>query len=195
MPRGTWWTFAIRLFYAGAMEGQMPEILTMIQVSRMPPTPAVLCIAFLSLLYLGSDNVFSLINYVGFATWVQQLDRPERPVPPISLPHAVALFFYVSEPQLSIGAAVVCVPYLRWKRPDLERPIRVNMFFPIIYIMATVFIVVVPCIASPVETGTSAMSFSPPPWCRSDRLIPYENLNILLRLFRFHFNLVLPRFD
>lgn len=93
MPRGTWWTFAIRLFYAGAMEGQMPEILTMIQVSRMTPTPAVLCIAFLSLLYLGSDNVFSLINYVGFATWVQQLDRPERPVPPISLPHAVALFF------------------------------------------------------------------------------------------------------
>lgn len=105
----------------------MPEILTMIQVSRMTPTPAVLCIAFLSLLYLGSDNVFSLINYVGFATW------------------------------LSIGAAVVCVPYLRWKRPDLERPIRVNMFFPIIYIMATVFIVVVPCIASPVETGYGAL--------------------------------------
>ena len=33
-----------RLFYAGAMEGQMPEILTMIQVSRMTPTPAVLVI-------------------------------------------------------------------------------------------------------------------------------------------------------
>lgn len=32
-----------RLFYAGACEGQMPEILTMIQVSRKTPTPAVLC--------------------------------------------------------------------------------------------------------------------------------------------------------
>jgi amino acid transporter len=32
-----------RLFYAGACEGQMPEILTMIQTSRMTPTPAVIC--------------------------------------------------------------------------------------------------------------------------------------------------------
>ena len=47
----------------------------------------------------------------------------------------------------------MCIPYLRWKRPDLERPIRVNLFFPIIYIIATIFITVVPCIASPVDTG------------------------------------------
>jgi len=32
-----------RLFYAGACEGQMPEILTMIQISRLTPTPAVIC--------------------------------------------------------------------------------------------------------------------------------------------------------
>lgn len=32
-----------RLFHAGACEGQMPEILTMIQISRLTPTPAVLC--------------------------------------------------------------------------------------------------------------------------------------------------------
>lgn len=31
-----------RLFYAGACEGQMPEILTMIQAQRLTPTPAVL---------------------------------------------------------------------------------------------------------------------------------------------------------
>ncbi|XP_057374882.1 Y+L amino acid transporter 2-like isoform X1 [Daphnia carinata] len=116
-----------RLFYAGACEKQMPEILTMIQISRLTPTPAVLCIALLSLLYLMSDNVYSLINYVGFATW------------------------------LSIGLAVVCVPYLRWKRPDLERPIRVNLIFPIIYIIATIFITVVPCIASPLDTGRGAL--------------------------------------
>lgn len=116
-----------RLFYAGACEGQMPEILTMIQVSRLTPTPAVLCIAMLSLFYLASDNIYSLINYVGFATW------------------------------LSIGLAVFCIPYLRWKRPDLERPIRVHLFFPIIYILATIFITIVPCIASPVDTGYGAL--------------------------------------
>lgn len=33
-----------RLFYAGACEGQMPEILSMIQVNKMTPAPAVLVV-------------------------------------------------------------------------------------------------------------------------------------------------------
>jgi len=33
-----------RLFYAGACEGQMPEIMTMIQINRLTPAPAVLTI-------------------------------------------------------------------------------------------------------------------------------------------------------
>jgi len=32
------------LFYAGAVEGQMPEILSMIQVNKMTPAPAVLVV-------------------------------------------------------------------------------------------------------------------------------------------------------
>lgn len=112
-----------RLFYAGALEGQMPEILTMIQIDRMTPAPAVLFMAALSLCYLFSSNIYELISYVGFATWI------------------------------SIGLAVVCVPYLRWKCPDMERPIKVHLFFPIIYIIATIFITIVPMIAAPVATG------------------------------------------
>ncbi|CAO1435370.1 unnamed protein product [Diamesa serratosioi] len=112
-----------RLFYAGACEGQMPEILTMIQIQRLTPTPAILCIALLSMLYLCVSDIFALINYVGFATW------------------------------LSIGAAVLCLPWLRYVQPNLPRPIRVPLIFPAIYLIATVFVVVVPMIASPVETG------------------------------------------
>ncbi|XP_053668677.1 Y+L amino acid transporter 2 [Anopheles marshallii] len=112
-----------RLFYAGACEGQMPEILTMIQIQRLTPTPAVLIMALLSMLYLTVSDIFALINYVGFATW------------------------------LSIGAAVLCLPWLRWKQPKLNRPIKVNLIFPILYLIATVFVTVVPMIASPVETG------------------------------------------
>ena len=59
-----------RLFYAGAVEGQMPEILSMIQVSKMTPAPGVLIVAVLSLGYLCSSDIFQLITYVGFATWV-----------------------------------------------------------------------------------------------------------------------------
>ncbi|KAJ9601434.1 hypothetical protein L9F63_000401, partial [Diploptera punctata] len=118
-----------RLFYAGACEGQMPEILTMIQIQKLTPTPAVLCMALLSLLYLTVSDIFALINYVGFATW------------------------------LSIGVAVLCLPWLRWKQPDLTRPIRVNLVFPIIYIIASLFVTIVPMIASPVETDDLTILF------------------------------------
>ena len=83
-----------RLFYAGAREGQMPEVLSMIQINRVTPLPSVLVITILSLLYLSSSNIIQLINYCSFSIW------------------------------LSIGAAVFCVPYLRWKCPDLHRPIK-----------------------------------------------------------------------
>ncbi|KAK7074147.1 Y+L amino acid transporter 2 [Halocaridina rubra] len=111
-----------KLFYAGALEGQMPEILTMIQIKRMTPAPAVLFMAFLSLAYLGSSNIYALISYVGFATWV------------------------------SIGLAVACVPWLRYTAPDMVRPIKVNLIWPIIYIIATIIITIVPMFAAPVET-------------------------------------------
>lgn len=112
-----------RLFFAGAREGQMPQMLTMIQTERVTPTPSVITMTFLALCYLTSSNIIVLMNYVGFATW------------------------------LSIGVAVVCLPYLRWKQPNLERPIKVNLVFPIVYIFLTAVITVLPMFAKPVETS------------------------------------------
>ena len=40
-----------RLFYAGACEGQMPEILSMIQVNKNTPAPAVLMVVSSSSYY------------------------------------------------------------------------------------------------------------------------------------------------
>lgn len=135
-----------RLFYAGANEGQMPEILTMIQIQRFTPTPAVLAMAFLSMLYLTVSDIFALINYVGFATWVsfEKKDLYYK----LLLNNGVFLEF-----QLSIGVAVLCLPWLRWAQPNLPRPIRVPLVFPIVYLLATIFVTVVPMYASPVETG------------------------------------------
>ncbi|XP_018564687.1 Y+L amino acid transporter 2 [Anoplophora glabripennis] len=116
-----------RLFYAGACYGQMPEVLTMIQAQRMTPTPSVLIMALLSMLYLTVSDIDALINYVGFATW------------------------------LSIGVAVLCLPWLRWKQPDLERPIKVSLFWPILYLLCTIFVTAVPMAASPYETGMGVL--------------------------------------
>lgn len=47
----------------------------------------------------------------------------------------------------------MCIPVLRWTKPNLNRPIKVNLIFPIVYIIASILVTVVPMIASPVETG------------------------------------------
>merc|ERR1719245_877377 len=95
----------------------------MIQVKKMTPAPAVLVVALLSLVYLCSSDIFRLITYVGFATWV------------------------------SIGLAVFCLPWLRWKHSEWESPIKVSLIWPVLYILATIFITIVPMVASPIETG------------------------------------------
>ena len=60
-----------------------------------------------------------------------------------------------------------CLPYLRWKHPEWERPIKVAyqpsllytplpqvpLIFPIIYIICSVLVTIVPMVASPRETG------------------------------------------
>ena len=67
---------------------------------------------------ISFSNIVQLMNYIGFATW------------------------------FSIGAAVACIPYLRWKCPDLERPIKVHLAWPIIYIIMTLAITILPMIRS-----------------------------------------------
>ena len=56
-------------------------------------------------------------------------------------------------PQLSIGLAVLCLPVLRYTHPEWPRPIRVQLLFPVLYILASAMITVVPMAASPRETG------------------------------------------
>jgi len=112
-----------RLFYVGGREGHMPQILSMVSIQRLTPMPAVIFMGALSLCYLASSDIYALINYVGFATW------------------------------LSIGMAIVVLLYLRWERPNMPRPIKVNLVWPIIYTLVTVYLVVLPLYASPWETG------------------------------------------
>ena len=70
-------------------------------------------------------------------------------------------YFDAPFPQVSIGLAVFCVPYLRWKHPEWERPIKVNLVFPVLYVLATIVITGLPMIITPIETIIGlAMVFS-----------------------------------
>ncbi|ELU06758.1 hypothetical protein CAPTEDRAFT_193964 [Capitella teleta] len=112
-----------RLFFVGSREGHMPEVLSYVQVHRMTPAPAVIFMGLSSLVYLSSTDMYKLINYVAFVNW------------------------------LAIGLAVFALLWFRWKRPEMERPIKVGLVWPILYCAFSVFLVVVPLYASPLETG------------------------------------------
>lgn len=111
-----------RLYYAGAIEHQMPEVLTLLHITRFCPVPAVIITALLSLCYLAINDVYSLINIFGFANW------------------------------LGIGCSVLCIIVLRFTQPELERPIKINLFWPVLYLIGTLFVTISPMYAAPFDT-------------------------------------------
>ncbi|KHJ45525.1 putative Asc-type amino acid transporter 1 [Trichuris suis] len=126
-----------RLFLVAARQKQMPDVLSMVNPFRETPVPAVLFSGLLSLLYLSlSDNVYTLINYVQIVNW------------------------------LAIGCATAGLLYLRYKMPprSYPRPLKVNLVFPLVFLIGCVFLIVVPIVQSPVDTliGLGIMATSIP---------------------------------
>uniref|UniRef100_A0A7N5KAC6 Solute carrier family 7 member 8 n=1 Tax=Ailuropoda melanoleuca TaxID=9646 RepID=A0A7N5KAC6_AILME len=113
-----------RLFFAGAREGHLPSVLAMIHVKRCTPIPALLFTCFSTLLMLVTSDMYTLINYVGFINY---------------------LFYGVT-----IAGQIV----LRWKKPDIPRPIKINLLFPIIYLLFWAFLLIFSLWSEPVVCGT-----------------------------------------
>lgn len=94
-----------RLFYAGAREGHLPALLAMIHLRRHTPVPALLVTCVSTLLMLVTGDIYTLINYVGFVNY------------------------------LWYGVTVAGLLLLRWREPELPRPIKVNLLYPILYLI------------------------------------------------------------
>jgi L-type amino acid transporter 8 len=114
---------AARLFFVGGRHGQMPGVMTLVQMKKFTPAPAVIFVGALAIVYLFfSSNLYALMNYLSFVIW------------------------------LAIGLSVASLLVLRYTMPKKDRPIRVNLFFPIVYVAVSVFLVLLPLYQSPGET-------------------------------------------
>lgn len=112
-----------RICFVGARQGHFPNALALINVKKCTPVPSLIFLAVLSLAMLITSDVFVLINYSSF----------------------VESFF--------IAVSVCGLLYLRWKRPELERPIKVPTVIPVVFLLICAFLICLPFYSEPFVVG------------------------------------------
>ncbi|XP_038069992.1 large neutral amino acids transporter small subunit 1-like [Patiria miniata] len=110
-----------RIYFVGARNGHLPEALAMISVRWKTPMPSLILTCCLTLLYMPAQNIIQLINYFSFVTW------------------------------LATGSAIAGQLFLRWKRPEMARPVKVPIALPIIFLIMCLFLVIMGFVAAPID--------------------------------------------
>ncbi|KAM3721088.1 Cystine/glutamate transporter [Dirofilaria immitis] len=105
---------ASRMFFVGARDGRLPELLSMISINYLTPLPSLLILGILSLLMLITSDIYLLINYVTFTE-----------------------AFVIA---LSVGGLIK----LRLTQPNIHRPIKQNILFPATFLIICIALLMLP---------------------------------------------------
>lgn len=112
-----------RLFFVGARGGHMPSFMALVNTKNHTPMPCLIFLGLLTLAMLTTDDVYELINYTSFVE------------------------------SSFIGVSVAGLLWLRYKQPNLERPIKVNLLLPIGFLIVCLFLIVLPVLVTPKLVG------------------------------------------
>lgn len=112
-----------RILFAGARQGQLFSALETIHLDHLTPIPALLFLGFLASFCLVTTKIITLINYMVFI-----------------------------EAILS-ALAVSTVLALRYKLPNLKRPLKIHTLVPILYLLFSAILIILPIYSSPLEAS------------------------------------------
>ncbi|VDN06153.1 unnamed protein product [Thelazia callipaeda] len=110
-----------RMFFVGARDGRLPELISMISVKYLTPLPSLLILGILSLVMLITSDVYALISYLTFTE------------------------------TLVIAFAVAGLIKLRFTDPTLHRPIKYNILFPVVFLVICLALLLLPLFIEAME--------------------------------------------
>ncbi|KAL4642177.1 asc-type amino acid transporter 1 [Arapaima gigas] len=112
-----------RLCFSGAREGHLPSLLAMIHLKHCTPIPALMLCCTATVVILCIGETHNLINYVSFINY------------------------------LSYGVTIGGLIYYRWQKPNIYRPVKVNLLVPISYLLFWAFLLGFSLYSEPVVCG------------------------------------------
>ncbi|XP_018323198.1 Y+L amino acid transporter 2 [Agrilus planipennis] len=116
-----------RMLFVGARNGHFPAMLAHLNLKTLSPVPSLLFLNLLSLLMLCTSDIQSLITY---CTIVES--------------------FFVT---LSVSGLL----YLRWKQPNMQRPIKIHLIVPVTFVIICIFLLILPCVEAPYVVGIGTL--------------------------------------
>ncbi|KAK9737189.1 Amino acid permease [Popillia japonica] len=112
-----------RLFMTGSQEGHLPDLFSFVHVTKLTPIPSLIFTCITSLVMLLVSDVFILINYYSQILW------------------------------FSVAASISGMLWLRYKKPDMPRPIKVNLIIPVLFLLCCAFLIILPIPMQPWNTA------------------------------------------